>query len=209
MQKKYADFKLGVPDYVTVETEEERLVCQGGQTTVAAGATTVEFQDAGEHEDIFVTSEDAVRCVKLRWNYKIPKSARFLGDAWERTYGDVEWHGMSGNRYLPWYFLAKLSEKVLCFGVKVRPSAMCYWQVDTKGITLFLDVRCGNTGVQLKGRKLCAPRSSAWKQKEQILLKLHRNSVKKCVQIRSSRSFRCMEAITGTMLTVTAPKRRS
>ena len=56
MQKKYADFKLGVPDYVTVETEEERLVCQGGQTTVAAGATTVEFQDAGEHEDIFVTS---------------------------------------------------------------------------------------------------------------------------------------------------------
>ena len=48
MQKKYADFKLGVPDYVTVETEEERLVCQGGQTTVAAGATTVEFQDEGD-----------------------------------------------------------------------------------------------------------------------------------------------------------------
>ena len=156
MKKKYADFKLGVPDYVTVETEDERLVCQGGQPTVTAGATTVEFQDAGEHEDIFVTSEDAVICVKLRWNYKIPKSARFLGDAWERTYGDVEWHGMSGNRYLPWYFLAKLSEKVLCFGVKVRPSAMCCWQADTKGITLFLDVRCGNTGVQLKGRKLRA-----------------------------------------------------
>lgn len=46
MKKKYADFKLGVPDYVTVETEDERLVCQGGQPTVTAGATTVEFQDA-------------------------------------------------------------------------------------------------------------------------------------------------------------------
>ena len=45
MKKKYADFKLGVPDYVTVETEDERLVCQGGQPTVTAGATTVEFQD--------------------------------------------------------------------------------------------------------------------------------------------------------------------
>ena len=33
MKKKYADFKLGVPDYVTVETEDERLVCQGGQPT--------------------------------------------------------------------------------------------------------------------------------------------------------------------------------
>ncbi len=62
-----------------------------------------------------------------------PEISQILGDAWERTYGDVEWHGMSGNRYLPWYFLAKLSEKVLCFGVKVRPSAMCCWQVDTKG----------------------------------------------------------------------------
>ena len=109
MQEKYLEFKLGAPDYVTVETEEERLVCQGGSSAVTAGSTTVEFEDAGEHEDIFVTSEDAVKCVKLRWNYKIPKSARFFGDAWERTYGDMEWHGMSGNRYLPWYFLAKLS----------------------------------------------------------------------------------------------------
>ena len=55
-------------------------MCQGGQTTVAAGATTVEFQDAGEHEDIFVTSEDAVRCVKLRWNYKIPEISQI---SWE------------------------------------------------------------------------------------------------------------------------------
>ena len=208
MQKKYTDFKLGVPDYVTVETEKERLVCQGGKTGVTAGATTVEFQDAGEHEDIFITSEDAVRCVKLRWNYKIPKSARFLGDAWERTYGDMEWHGMSGNRYFPWYFLAKLSEKVLCFGVKVRPSAMCFWQADTKGITLFLDVRCGGTGVQLKGRKLRAAQIVCMESEVQIVLKLPGNSVKKCVQIRSSRNFRCMEAITGITLMVTALKRR-
>ena len=66
MQEKYLEFKLGAPDYVTVETEEERLVCQGGSSAVTAGSTTVEFEDAGEHEDIFVTSEDAVKCVKLR-----------------------------------------------------------------------------------------------------------------------------------------------
>lgn len=156
MQGTYADFKLGVPDYVTVETETERLVYKGGKEAVTAGETTVSFKDAGEHEDIFITSEDAVRYVKLRWNYKIPKTARFFGDAWERTYGDMEWHGMSGNRYMPWYFLAKYDNRISCFGVKVRPSAMCYWQADTKGITLFLDVRCGGAGVQLKGRKLKA-----------------------------------------------------
>ena len=63
MQKKYADFKLGVPGLCNSGNEEERLVCQGGQTTVAAGATTVEFQDAGEHEDILVTSRG---CSEMR-----------------------------------------------------------------------------------------------------------------------------------------------
>ena len=75
-------------------------MCQGGQTTVAAGATTVEFQNAGEHEDIFVTSEDAVRCVKHEMELQDPEIRQISGDAWERTYGDAEWHGMSGNRYL-------------------------------------------------------------------------------------------------------------
>ena len=103
MQEKYLEFKLGAPDYVTVETEEERLVCQGGSSAVTAGSTTVEFEDAGEHEDIFVTSEDAVKCVKLRWNYKIPKSARFLA-----TLGTYIWrYGMAWNERKPlssWYF---------------------------------------------------------------------------------------------------------
>lgn len=31
---------------------------------------------------------------------------------------------------------------------------MCYWQADTRGITLFLDVRCGGCPVKLNGRRL-------------------------------------------------------
>ena len=61
MQKKYTDFKLGVPDYVTVETEDERLVCQGGQLIVTAGATTVEFQDAGEYQGNHIISGCSLR----------------------------------------------------------------------------------------------------------------------------------------------------
>ena len=33
---------------------------------------------------------------------------------------------------------------------------MCFWQADTRGITLVMDVRCGGSGVQLSGRKLRA-----------------------------------------------------
>lgn len=80
------------------------------------------------------------------------KNVRFLGDAWERGYGDMEWKGMNPNRFMPWYFCAKSEAKSICYGVKVRPSAMCFWQVDSLGMTLFLDVRCGGSGVNLKGR---------------------------------------------------------
>lgn len=33
---------------------------------------------------------------------------------------------------------------------------MCFWQTDSSGITLFLDVRCGGNGVRLNGRMLNA-----------------------------------------------------
>lgn len=147
-------FQLGIPDYVTVETDEAVFVSSPQNTAVTAGKTTVEFQENGEHTDIYVTSKEAVRCIRLRWNYRIPKKALFLSDAWERSYGDMGWKGMSGGRFMPWYFLASTEGKTLGFGVKVRPSAMCYWQADTKGVTLFLDVRCGGEGVLLDGRRL-------------------------------------------------------
>lgn len=92
MQEKYLEFKLGAPDYVDSRDRRGKAGMSGGSSAVTAGSTTVEFEDAGEHEDIFVTSEDAVKCVKLRWNYKIPKSARFLA-----TPGNVHmeiWNGM-------------------------------------------------------------------------------------------------------------------
>lgn len=44
--------------------------------------------------------------------------------------------------------------KCLAFGVKVRPSAMCWWEKDGADVKLHLDVRCGTYGVELGGRKL-------------------------------------------------------
>lgn len=105
----------------------------------------------------FLTADtSAVEWIRLRWNTPLPKQARILGDAWERGYGDLEWRGISGNRFLPWYFLASTQEQQYGFGVKTRPNAMCYWQADTRGITLVLDVRCGGEGVLLNGRRLKA-----------------------------------------------------
>ncbi|MBS6194095.1 MAG: alpha-galactosidase [Clostridiales bacterium] len=154
MEDKKKIFKLGIPDYIGVETEEEYGVMKQEGSRAFYGKTKVEIAEKPEGEMILLTSEEAVREVRLRWNRKISKKARFLSDEWERGYGEMEWRGMSGRRFMPWYFLAALPEQILCFGVKVRPSAMCYWQVDSEGITLVLDVRCGGVGVQLNGRTL-------------------------------------------------------
>ena len=154
MSNKYTFFKLGIPDFVTIETESEKYVFNDKNKVVSCGNTTVEFVDHDGQEDVLLSSEDAVKYVKLRWEMKLPKKSRFFGDAWERGYGDMEWKGLCTRRFMPWYFLAKYENNVKGFGVKVRPAAMCYWVADPKGITLVLDVRNGGTGVLLQGRTL-------------------------------------------------------
>ena len=50
-----------------------------------------------------------------------------LGDTWERGYGDLEWKKEADHIGMPWYFFQHEAGKCLAFGVKVRPSAMCWW----------------------------------------------------------------------------------
>ena len=40
--------------------------------------------------------------------------------------------------------------------MKTQPGALCFWQYDAAGITLWLDIRCGGEGVILGGRTLLA-----------------------------------------------------
>ena len=154
MMDRYRSWNPGTPDFVTIETEKESRVISGQANPAVGGGTTVSFSEIKETLQIQVTSQDALLGVKLRWQYRLAKDARFLGDAWERGYGDLRWQGMSGSRFMPWYFLAAGAENTQCFGVMVRPAAMCFWQADTKGVTLYLDLRSGGRGVELKGQTL-------------------------------------------------------
>ena len=99
-----------------------------------------------------------VTYVKLRWNFtdaeKPASAVKVFGDAWERGYGDLMWKGIVPDRCMPWVCAASNVSKTECFGVKTRPAAMCFWQYDSKGITLWADVRNGGSGVILGGRKL-------------------------------------------------------
>ena len=96
-----------------------------------------------------------VREVVLRWNGLMADAGALLGDHWERGYGDLAWKSKDAAAVIPWYFLDDRGTKCLGYGVKVRPSAMCRWEIDGDDLLLHMDVRCGAEGVLLNGRKLC------------------------------------------------------
>lgn len=146
--------KVNRPDFIELTTETKTVTTKWENDDYNLDDINVKLNQDNEHLAIFLTAQTSkVKWIKLRWNnLSWDKNVRFLGDAWERGYGDIEWKGMNPNRFMPWYFCAKSEAKSICYGVKVRPSAMCFWQVDSLGMTLFLDVRCGGSGVNLKGR---------------------------------------------------------
>ena len=146
--------KVNRPDFIELTTETKTVTAKWENDDYNLDDINVKLNRDNEHLAIFLTAQTSkVKWIKLRWNnLSWDKNVRFLGDAWERGYGDMEWKGMNPNRFMPWYFCAKSEAKSICYGVKVRPSAMCFWQVDSLGMTLFLDVRCGGSGVNLKGR---------------------------------------------------------
>lgn len=146
--------KVNKPDFIELTTKTKTVTAKWENDDYNLDDINVNLNQDNEHLAIFLTAQTSkVKWIKLRWNnLSWDKNVRFLGDAWERGYGDMEWKGMNPNRFMPWYFCAKSEAKSVCYGVKVRPSAMCFWQVDSLGMTLFLDVRCGGSGVNLKGR---------------------------------------------------------
>jgi alpha-galactosidase len=110
-----------------------------------------------EKAAVYVSSrQKRVLRVRLHWPHAFTKAHRYLGDAWERTYGDLAWRPLEPERIFPWYFLAADGASVTAYGVKTNPAAFCFWQVDPSGVSLWLDLRNGGSGVELGKRTLLA-----------------------------------------------------
>ena len=98
--------------------------------------------------------EGAVQRIRLRWKRPLPAACRVLGDAWERSYGDLQWRPLQAELVLPWYALVHLNGGTAGMGVKTGAACFAFWQMDRDGISLWLDVRNGSHGVRLGKRKL-------------------------------------------------------
>ncbi len=115
--------------------------------------------EAGRARELPVRVNHAGRTLTflhLRWKGRQSEAMLSVGDAWERSYGDLAWQGTVPERVMPWYFLTFDGKRVNGYGVKTQPSAFCFWQRDTEGVTLSIDLRNGGEPTELGARELHA-----------------------------------------------------
>ena len=101
-----------------------------------------------------VAPRTPIAAVHVRWRAEPKHGLRLLGDAWERSYGDLGWMDVIPERVMPWYFATWDGEACHGYGVKTDTRALCFWQMDGEGVSLWLNVANGGNGVELGDRRL-------------------------------------------------------
>ena len=94
-----------------------------------------------------------VKYLKLRFEGDMSHVESVFGDQWERNSSvsaDLEWRSLMPNRALAWYCYVKTRERVACYGVKTGANCFAFWNVDRRGVTLFLNLTSGSGGVDLR-----------------------------------------------------------
>lgn len=149
---------LGPPARVSVETDTGywKLMPAGVETWQAQDIQVLFDHDPDELTISIEAVNTPVQRIYLSWDFAISPGWRFLGDAWERGYGDLEWRGIVPERVMPWYVVVSDGHSTGGFGVRTGGAALAYWQVHSSGVRLVLDVRCGGLGVIPGGRRLAA-----------------------------------------------------
>lgn len=133
-----------IPDFAEVLVEKDEV-----------NDTALRYEVLEDKVNVYLTAPTShPKIVKLRWAAKITGDVRILGDAWERSYADLGFIGLTTEKAHPWYFVMKHSGGTDCVGVAVRPASLVSWVVDCEGVTAFCDVRSGSIGVELGNREL-------------------------------------------------------
>lgn len=98
-------------------------------------------------------SGSPVRLLKLRFRADLSFAESVMGDEWERSSGDsapIEWRSVTAQRRLPWYCVIRGDGRTACYGVKTGADCFAYWQVDTHGISLVMNLMSASQGTDLR-----------------------------------------------------------
>lgn len=138
-----------IPARVFIEHEGGSIVpaTQTG-ARFSSGNAVVHFEQTPQGASIRVACPSGpLSRVIVRWKAHLPEDTLYLGDAWERSYGDLQWRYLQPERIMPWYFAAhhRATGRTFMLGVKTQPATLCGWIVDGDGISLWLDFRNGGS----------------------------------------------------------------
>jgi alpha-galactosidase len=145
---------LGVPERALLLQDGNWVEFSKDESGFGFKDIRLSFEDSGLELKVKVTAgKSPVSRIKLLWPADFAPGTLFLGDHWERGYGDLEWNSNDPARIMPWHFVALHNGALRGYGVKTGPSALCFWRL-AEQLELVLDIRCGGTGVLLGGRVL-------------------------------------------------------
>lgn len=140
---------LRQPDLVLGATEESSFRFEE-RANWASCPIPWEYRIVGDTGEIVIhPCKEPVKFLKLRWHGDLSHVESVLGDEWERitaTHAPVEWRSVMPYRPLPWYCLVRGEGNTVGYGVKTGCDCFAFFQVDTHGVTLFLNLTCGAGG---------------------------------------------------------------
>jgi len=144
-----------IPDGITVQTAVSSVeLIYKNQKWQGEGVEVNTIQKSSGLLIELVSPSQAIKNIYIKWNIHSDNKMLYLGDTWERAYGNLQWLPIDSNRIMPWYFLASNKSITHGYGVMTSPNAMCSWKLNSKEVILRADVRSGGVGVELGKRKL-------------------------------------------------------
>jgi alpha-galactosidase len=160
------------PDAVSVRCSGEWLSLAGSPEIWKHEDIHVKFQLNSEVLALFVEAPGReLEFIKCSWKQPYPITSKFLGDQWERSYGDLDWETPSFTapppvtgttpappvvKRSPWYLLISDGVLTQAYGVKTGANSFCSWQISPDTLDLMLDTNSGGAGVLLGERTLHA-----------------------------------------------------
>lgn len=107
--------------------------------------------------NVYITStKEKVKRIQFSWENNHDDKAVYIGDTFERNYGDAQFQTINPEKRYHWYFLCMENEKITGYGVKVNANSLCSWTVNRQSIDLWVDIRNGTQGIDLSQRVLKA-----------------------------------------------------
>jgi alpha-galactosidase len=149
---------INAPDEVWAQSGDEWFKLQGsnGSSFIYKDISVV-IKANGNAKGVYVMSPtQQLNAVRIKWKHNTSPQAKFLGDHWERSYGDLQWKTDGAGVKNPWYLIISDGKQTGCFGVKTGANSICWWALSADSLELNLDTHSGGNGVMLGSRQLHA-----------------------------------------------------